>query len=59
MVHLFNILNAKNLAQPTFLQFILQTENFFENLKLSITYAYNSLYLNVCPSNLSYVVLSL
>ena len=31
------ILNAKNLAPPTFLHFFLQIENFFEILKLSFT----------------------
>ena len=51
-----HILNAKNLAPPTCLQCFLQIENFFEILKLSLTYAYNSLYFNVCPSNLSFVV---
>ena len=39
--------------------FFLQIEIFFEILKLSLTYAYDSLYFNVCPSNLSLVVLSL
>ena len=53
------ILNAKNLAPPTFLHFVLQIEIFFEILKRSLTYAYNSLYFNVCPSNLSFVDLSL
>ena len=39
--------------------FVLQIEICFEILKLSPTYAYDSLYFNVCPSNLSFVVLSL
>ena len=59
MYKILNILNAKNLAPPTFLQFVLQIEIFFEILKLSITYAYNSIYFKVCPSNLSFVVSSL
>ena len=53
------ILNAKNLAPPTFLQLFLQIKTFFVISKLSLTYAYNSLYFNVCPSNLSFVVLIL
>ena len=52
------ILNAKNLAPPTFLHFILQIKTFFVILKLSLTYAYNSLNLIVCSSILSFVVLS-
>ena len=37
----------------------LQIEIVFEILKLSLTYAYNSLYFNVFPSNLSFVVFSI
>ena len=54
-----NILNTKNLAPPTFLQFFSQIEISFEILKLILTYIYKSLYLKVCPSNFSFVVLSL
>ena len=54
-----NILYAKNLAPPTFLHLFLQFEEFYEILKLSLTSANNSLYFNVFPLNLSFVVLSL
>ena len=39
--------------------FFLQIEIVFEILKLDLTYTYNSLYFNVFPSNLSFVVLSI
>ena len=37
VVALKSILNANNLAPPTFLHFFLQIENFFEILKLRVT----------------------
>ena len=53
------ILNAKNLAPPTFLQFFHILRFLFEILRLVLTYVYNSLYFKVCPSKFSFVVLSL
>ena len=53
------ILNAKNLAPPTFLQFFSHTEIFFEILRLILSYVYNSFYFKVCPSKFSFLVLSL
>ena len=53
------ILNAKNLAPPTFFKFFHKLRFCFEILKLILTFVYNSLYFKVCPSNVSFVVLSL
>ena len=39
--------------------FFLQIEEFYEILKLNLTSANNSLYFNVFPLNLSFVVLSI
>ena len=53
------ILNAKNLAPPTFLHFFSKIEISFKILKLILTYVFKSLFFKVCPSNFSFVVLSL
>ena len=49
----------KSCTTYIFVYFFFKLRSFFEILKLGLTYAYNFLYLNVCPSNLSFVVLSL